>query len=244
MRVKELFKWHTLTLYKSLFIFYGIMGLLYAFINIMIALNFGEATISTSSSSLAYLFVIGIITFSETFKFGVGHGISRKTMLVTTLATSAALSVATMLLDMIFNLIASLLTQNNALDFVDIFSIYDSHTFSFAGENLITALALMLFVNFAVAISGYFIGALNHRMSKVVRLFVYIGVPVLLIGVLPATYALIPKAFQNMLKTCISNIASFAIASPYNLLLMVAIAIAVLFGASVLLVRRAPFKTI
>lgn len=207
MKTKAALHYLTHQVGKALLIYYGIILAVNLMFFILLRLT------STGSvqfngfevASMIFIFVTGINMFKETFLFFMQHGRSRRTLYVASviIILLASLVMATVDLFVVRSL--------NIMDF----SLHDAQllgTFSLVDTTL--GIAAFEFSNMTISYAllgllGMFLGALYYRMNLMQKLVVSIGVPVLVIIVLPLVdvhYAggvLLPAFYQSLMLALI-----------------------------------------
>lgn len=244
MKIKQLFQWQILTTMKSAGIFYLIIYLTYTVLGtLVIIIGDNTKTVGISFSTAIFLFVSSIVFFVETLRFGLANGISRKTMLCTQALTILSISLVMSLIDLFNNWFFALTMGMGEPNLIaGIFNL-NQYEYSFWGESALVAILCNFGVGLVFATTGYFAATLNYRMGKLLRLVVYIGVPVILLVGLPVLWQIIPVNVQQTITTAFGNVLGWFGQSPYNPILIFAAVSIILYGFSILLVRRISLKT-
>lgn len=234
MKIKELYLWQMINIKKSLYIFYSIIYAIYLFSIVILKITGNPRVGGMDVSSVIYLFLAGLIFFGETFKFALCNGVSRKTILITNVFTTLSLTAAMTLIDIF-----------NRWFFCFIAGLDDTTIFNYVyrGGNLISRIICTFGVYMLFASIGYFIGGLNSRMGKMLKLLVYITLPVLIIVGVPLGISILSETAIQSLGKFFSNFFSYITASPYNMFLVAIVSSVVFYIFSVFLVRKAPLKT-
>lgn len=230
---------------KSLLIYYAIMLflLLASFLTTEVFFHFsvnGAAINGIEISSMIFIFVCGLNSFKEPFRMFLQNGLSRKTLFLSYICSLLSVTGVMAIVDTSIGAIGhSLGSYQSAFH-----EFYRQH-FSAAGPGqvfVVFALSLMLYTTSALA--GYFIASLYYRMNKGLKLLVSIGVPVLLIIVLP----IVDMGYANgVISRSIGEILLLAsgVKAGYNPLYPLGSCIilsSVLAGLTYLLQRRAVIK--
>lgn len=129
------------------------------------------------TASIIFLFVVGLNSFKEPFRFFMQNGTSRKTMFKSYLCGTALLSLALSVIDRIINILSRLLfAQIDSISFKSMF-----HRVPGIPGNgamfILTAAVLSFFVYATAMMLGYLITTMYYRMNKTLKLIVSIGVP-------------------------------------------------------------------
>lgn len=248
MKIKQLYLWQMRITRNAILTFYGIMALIYTLFVVLFSVssfNGGSdmATAISVQSTPIFVGVMSISLFPVTFKFAMANGVSRKTLLITQTLSIFSTAVAATLFDALLGIVSTniinvfiqgkITIQSNfiAVDYSSISSILNA---------VIIIFGLYLMLGFA----GLFLIALNNRMSKVIKLFVYIGVPTIAI-VATTLIAIFGGAnLHNAISSFVNAVWKFISINTFNAVL-VSILFAAFFGAlSVICIRRAPLKTV
>lgn len=236
MKIKKLYSWQMINMKYSLCIFYTIIYSIYILTSVLSYFidNFNITQMGTSSA--IFLFISGLVFYGETFRFSLANGVSRKTILFTQGIMLASISLFMTLLDLLNSYIFIKIQQitNEASLFKHVYK--DSNTFD---------LIIWLFgIYLMCAILGHFLATLNYRMNKLLKLVVYIGVPVILLAAIPLIMTRLKAPTLNIVKEFFGNIIEYLATSPYNAFLVTIGVSAVLYFFSVLLVKKAHLKTV
>jgi hypothetical protein len=130
------------------------------------------------------IFVIGLVSFKEYFKFSLANGISRKTQFFSTTAALGILSTVLAFIDTINCLIFTHITHYCPL-FLQIYGIGSSFSDSspiLTPQMLFENFLWLVFLYFLVSMIGLFITTLYYRMNRGFKIAVSIFVPVVLIN--------------------------------------------------------------
>ncbi len=150
----------------------------------------------TETAAIIFLFVLGLNSFREPFRMMMQNGISRKTMFNGFIITALILSAGMSVINEIFLLIVRFLTGFYNVSYTSLFEqIYFSDSGSWGNYNTMqSAVVEILFLTFlsaAAMMFGYFITSLYYRLNKSGKIAVSIGVPAMLIIVIPVFDALV-----------------------------------------------------
>ena len=240
MKIKQMIKWNWQNSYMGLIVLYGVFILLYLFA-FAVNVSAGGETVNVngmSTGSVVMMLVYGIVLFSQSLRFGLGNGVSRRTVFLSFLAFFGIFSVCMTVGDVLLQLLVSLFTDNST----DVLLLLFGHEHSLQLTTRLSLMGCLLAVHLAFGMIGYFIGGAYYRMGKYLRLGVSIGVPAFLFVVLPILVMLLPAAAQKGIFGAITAAADFLLLSPLHLgagLLTVAAAFGVFAW---LFIRRAPIK--
>ncbi|MFZ2538193.1 MAG: hypothetical protein WAX04_04760 [Oscillospiraceae bacterium] len=235
MKTKELYLWQMINIKKSLYIFYSIIYAIYV-VSFLISKISGDIHVGGMGvSSGVFMLVTGIVFFGETFKFGLCNGVSRKTIIVTQVVTLLSLSLAMTLIDTINAWLFSLIVDVN--DTSGFYAFYHS-------KNVFELILWTFGIYLLFGTIGHFIATLNSRLTKFMKMLVYIPISVLLVVGLPLGISVLSASAKETLFKFISNVFTYLKASPYNMMLVAIIIAVIVYLLSILLVRKAPLKTV
>lgn len=233
MKFKSALKYQLLDVKRSIIIFYIVIIFLMLLLtaatlwfnsqisitepeNVRIEMSFGGAT-------AIFLFVVGLNAYKSSFHMLTANGVSRKTMFGSFIVTALIITAGMALID---SLLALLLRQ---IIVYDVF-IFDNYEMSIVTQFVSSLGTLML---------GYLITTLYYRMSKPIKLLVSVGVPAMLIIVLPIMDA---SLFGYAITRAMSALYEFVTSTP-AIAMVSRVAAFMLFGAlAFLTLRRAPVK--
>lgn len=244
MKIKQMLRWLCET---SLTSFCGFYISMYAILLIswIVSLFFPSAHVNMQTFSVSpqvMLFVYGIVQFYGATRFGLGHGVSRKTIWLSFLLLSAAMAV--MVLPM--NLFGEWLGKIAGMDTRPVetylyLSTCDVESRGFFFGLMAERICSVLFCGCL----GYFIGGVYYRLNNFGKWAVSIGVPLGLLVVLPLiiTY-LFTSEMRIWLKNAVQEfVMLFLLKTPWNLALFFFVLAVILAAASFPLIRKAPLKT-
>lgn len=213
----------------------------------------GTVRISTTGSlelaSMITIFVVGLNSFKEYFKFFSANGVSRKTQLCSTAAALGVLSAVFALIDTINSIIFTkvmvyrpMLIQAYGLRYGYVSSMTKSPVLT---PQILAENFLWLFCTcFLISIFGLLITTLYYRMNKGLKIAVSIAVPVLLINGLPDFDALyLDGAILKALSNAVSAAWGFSNGyNPYIGMFSMLVLSAIFFTLTFLLARKAAVK--
>ncbi len=171
----------------------------------------------TETTSIIYLLISGIVSYRTLFHICLQNGISRKTMFQSYLIFSLLLSGGMALIERI---IYSLLYGNKL--YVSMFDqIYDGLKYDSFLLLMLTQMFWYFSMFFFSCMFGYFISALFYHLDRVKRLYVFLGVPVTIVVLIPLfDYFVMKGRITNitvrMLKVMFGVNQGFR---PYNLVI-------------------------
>ncbi len=242
MKIKQMLRWNWQNSWLSLLVVYGVMMAVCVLTVILVAIaSFSDIHINgVTISSTVMLFVVGIVLFSQSLRFGLANGVSRRSVFwgfgLFMLAFAVIVSVADVLLSGLFGLV--LVPTDELLPY-----IYQQYTAEKGGVLSFVALTVCsITLKLLTGLFGYFIGGAYYRMNKPVKLLVSIGVPVTLFILLPIGFGLLPSGIQNTLWRALLSALKFLVSSPYALAAVLAAAAVLFYFFSWLFIRRAPAK--
>lgn len=174
----------------SIFYFIMLIMLLFMAFSIVTIINRGgHATIGgLESGSMIFIFVCGLNSFLSPFRISMANGVSRKTMFVSHLISFASISVFMAAVDTLYAFAATSFVPYRST----FYQIYGSHFTARPVEGIVHS-PLFLLQSFLWSVCiylmcvalGYLISSLYYRMNKAMKLVVSIGVPGLIMIVLP-----------------------------------------------------------
>ena len=110
MKIKQMIKWNWQNSYMGLIVLYGVFILLYLFA-FAVNVSAGGETVNVngmSTGSVVMMLVYGIVLFSQSLRFGLGNGVSRRTVFLSFLAFFGIFSVCMTVGDVLLQLLAAL----------------------------------------------------------------------------------------------------------------------------------------
>lgn len=189
LQIKTPLKYQLNNYKHVILIMYLCVYLITLLIFILHRLNFSVSGSNFELVSATTVFVVGLNSFKDHFKFFSANGVSRKSQFFSTVAALGILSAIFALIDTINNILFAHFTVNSTL-FLQIygsrfgFDISKNHIHTMPQIVLETFLWLVFFY-FFLSIVGLFITTLYYRMNKGLKIAVSIVVLVLL-NTLPA----------------------------------------------------------
>ncbi|MDF2632786.1 MAG: hypothetical protein K0Q85_1382 [Caproiciproducens sp.] len=162
----------------------------------VIAILVFNANISSSGglemASMITIFVVGLNSFKENFKFFSANGVSRKTQLCSTIASLGTLSAIFALIDTINGIIFThvmvyrpMLVQAYGPRYGYALDVYPYSSPVLTAQILAEDFLWLLCTCFFVSMVGLWITTLFYRMNRGLKIAVGIAVPVLLLNGLP-----------------------------------------------------------
>ncbi len=198
--------------------------------------------------SVILVFVCGIVSFRESFKFLSQNGITRKQFFVARLCSMALLSVVTSLFDLGLVAIGRIILPS--AEDISLSKVFDTAYTPFwnGGNTLIRSAVyfLLLILGHMLFLAlGFVIGIAYYRMNRIVKIIVSIGVPLLLFYGLP----ILDFVFLNgVIFRTLGNILiaafgfSLPVPNPFIAILSLFGSTIVFFGLAWAMVRRVPVK--
>ena len=243
MKIKQAMRYQLHTFVRQAMIYYAVTLGVYT-IGAIIAAILGERNVAMGGgdfSTSIFLLIVGMNAFKSHFQLFVQNGISRKTLFTGLILSALLLSFGAMLADSLYPLLFPLLERTSF--FQEVYRVDRGFR-----NTLIGSLWTTLFFFGAMCI-GFFITVLYYRMSKLLKIIVSAGVPVVFFVVLPIVEALVPSFhFYSVLFRFVGWCLGWNYNNllggldPVRPLLSFAVFGAGLSGLSFLLVRRATFK--
>lgn len=191
-------------------------------------------------STLIFLFIAGLNSFSTTFRCFLQNGLSRSRLVLSYAACMVILALAMALLDGL-----NLLLPAQWVTYESLFGQAYGPQWMVSAGGIATSLLWGALLNFRVAMLGYFITALYYRMSRLLKVLVSVGVPVLFVVILPMmeemfTKGAIVKAIGRYLV--FEWYGSMDAGHPWNAIVFSVLYSAVFLGLAWLLIKGAQLK--
>ena len=210
MKINAATKYHIYSTKMAIVIFYIIM-IISTVLSFLLSLIFDGNTKfgGISESSVIFLFVIGICSFTGPFKMMMQNGVSRNELWKSFIKSSALIASAMSAIDLFVTGIASLFMNVVPMSIV-ISSAYLDNSLLKIINSFFLQVAL-----YVLAISlGYFIRLIYYRLNKLGRTIISISVPVFLFIGLP----MIELHMLNPVDWSLSSIIDFFAwtTAPYN----------------------------
>lgn len=191
------------------------------------------------AASIIFLFVVGLNAYKQTFHLFAANGVSRKTMFKSFAATAGIVCAGMALIDGAYALVFRQFVNYAPTWMMSFADRYADGGWLMYAEGLLW----MFFSYLSCIMFGYFITTAYYRMSKALKIAVSVGLPILVLIVLPIVDATL---FSGAIFNAFGTIAAFCSGemsnSPY-----VAMASDLVFAAlygllAFLLARRATVK--
>jgi hypothetical protein len=225
-----------------LIIFYFVIAAMLTLMGISISLADKYQTSMTvgglEMASVIFIFIVGLNSFKSTFHMLSANSVSRKTMFLSFLAVIAAVAAGMAVIDSLY----ALMMRATGYYQPAFEQMYGLASLSMTARTT-TGFIWMICCYLAAGMTGYLISALFYRMSKPVKLLVTIGVPVLLLFVLPAVdFSLFDGAVAKAVGAFFSWASGLSNGNPYMGMVSNAVLFVLLGCLSYFVLRRAPVK--
>lgn len=254
MKAKACFLYQILDLRWALLIYYFVIFCItllanFSVITMTSSLSIaGEDTIIMSGimfSSCIFMFIVGLNSFTENFRFSLQNGVSRKTLFLTRLFTAGTTALFMGLLDQIFHSLINLVGKLSSSPLMSI-SLFQQ-LYPTAWGNPVQGFFLSVIFGFCLlflmANVGYAVVMLFYRVGKLGKVLVGAGVPALLIFGIPALKALDSMYFGERLRAfsnaVIQPVMDFAFNTAPNCMISLLVLAALFALFDWLLLRRA-----
>lgn len=215
---------------KAVGIYYSII-LILALGWIIAMLNTNVKGYANFGSTGIFIFILGLNTFKNSFKFTHANNVSRKRFYYGTMIAIVIVSLFMAFADTIFTSIF-LEIGNYKSNFQQ---IYNSVSFV---DNFFWSFGLLLFAT----ILGWFITMLYYRANNILKIIISI-MPVIIIIIFSYINTLFNgKVFKSLISFLGSIMGVTGNVNPYNAVLSFTIGSIGLLALSYLLIRRAPIK--
>ncbi|MDD4113006.1 MAG: hypothetical protein PHC56_08245 [Herbinix sp.] len=248
MNVKLAAKYQLNEYIKSIKIYYLVLVLIMLFFGIIASVERSDGVSyfgGIESTTMIFLFILGLNSFKETFLMMLQNGITRKSMFIGRLITILVTSISMTVIDRLVNSLGELVNNSKR---VKIGRMYEM-TFPKRAESLhvivvnLEAILIIMGIYIAAMVAGYFITTAYYRMNKVLKIIASIGVPALFFVLLPIFDLAV---FKGKISTAMGRMFRFMsggdTGNPYNLLLTCLVFSVVAVGLTWLLIRKAVEK--
>lgn len=244
MKTKPMLRW---LFESSLNAFIGFYISMYAILLVSCIITFFVPAKNVSMNSFSVspqvmLFITGIIQFYGATRFGLGHGVSRKSIYLSVILFFIVMSVLILPLNLLGEWLGSLAGMNTRpVETYFFLSTCDVNSRAFLLALMVERISSV----FLCGTLGYFTGGIYYRLTTKWKWIVSIGVPVGLLVVLPlAVTYLFPYETKIALKDAIQRfVMQFLLKTPWNLALVFLLAAMFCAAACFLLIRKTPLKT-
>ena len=259
LQMKTALKYHISDYRNTVLIMY-----LCVYLAVLMILIFGNVKISSSGSSVRIsttggleiasmitIFVVGLNSFKENFKFLSANGMSRKTQLCSTIASLGILSAVFALIDTINSIIFThvmvyrpMLVQAYGPRYGYALNVYPFRSPVLTAQILAEDFLWLLCTCFFISMVGLWITTLFYRMNRGMKIAVGIAVPVLLLNGLPYLDELY---FGGAFLKALASAASAALGlsggfNPYIAMVSMLVFSGIFAALTFLLARRAALK--
>lgn len=242
MKLQPIIKYQLYASKGPLLIFYSIMFSILLLTTSSFAL-FGSGAAEVRGNDMAsiiFIFVLGLTSFREDFRFCLANGVSRKTQFKGFIVAILVIAGLMAVIDTIYTNLFSALVP-----YYSFFSMIYGHigpdeaeTFLFRIDGLLWS----FFLYAAFAILGYFITLVYYRSNLLMKLIVSIVPPVLLFILLPY-WAFVNQTISDSLIGLIDLILGLgSIPNPYSAMLSFSVFFILFSAGSYWLMKRAPIK--
>lgn len=236
---------------KSILVFYLVVFCIYLLtaVAVIAISHYGNGDISGSmsgmeSAALIFLFVSGMNSFKENFGMLTQNGVSRRSLLVGRIFVMATVCLFMVLVDKVWYFITVGMSGifKNVIDtslFMDMFYNRSAvlSPFGLHMESLVFNFASY----FMAMCLGYLVTVIFYRMSKLGKLIIGVGVPVLFLIVLPIVDTLLCKGLINYhVSNFIVRMLGLNVGNPMYAVGSFFVVSAITLAASWLVMRRAP----
>ena len=238
-KAMKMVRWAWQNAYISLIVYFAIMTGLYLLFTAADRLFHTQGEVNgISVSSFVMLFVVSLVLFAQSVRFGLGNGVSRRSIFFGLCVHALGVSALLTLADSLFLAVFGLFTDTSG----ELLNLIYGMRATGQGASAVSLMVGAFACNLFASILGFFIAGANYRMNRVVKLIVSIGVPgPLLIGT-PLVLAALPAPVVRSLGQAVGSFFSFMGRSPYHLALPLTGTVVVLGFFCWLLIRRAPLK--
>lgn len=244
MKSLKVAKYEFLDALNSIKAYYAILIAIFVSITLLAGTNEGEIKSSgIEFSTIIFIFIAGLNSFKNSFKFTQGNNISRKTffqgLMISTLPIAALMAVVDVTLNRIYNVFEFCPT------------IYDMTYDKGFGQNawsqsnsLGTLFATVMFLIFLYIMTfnlGIFINLIYYRSNTVLKVIISVA-PFVLITLIGNFHDLFPQEFWNGVGTFLVNSFGLNNYNAYAAIFSFFTIAIVLSGFIFILIRRAVVK--
>lgn len=257
MRLKASFLYQILDLRWAFLIYYIVILFLALFTSLtVVSFSAASAGIVGGNESVAisgitvasamFLFIVGLNSFTENFRFGLQNGVSRKTIFLSRMCTAAASSLFMAVVDQIIHTAVSLSVLGQGNPHQASVSLFQQ-LYPAASENPVQGFFLSVVFSFCLLLFisnvSYAIVMLFYRVGKLGKVLVGAGIPAALIFGIPAIKALDTLYFGERLRAfsnaVIAPVLDFAFNTVPNCMISLFLLAALFALIDWLLLRRA-----
>lgn len=244
MKSLKIAKYEFFDALNSIKAYYAILIAIFVSITLLAGTNDGEIKSSgIEFSTIIFIFIAGLNSFKNSFKFTQGNNISRKTffqgLMISTLPTAALMAVADVILNRIYNLVVFCPTIYDMLYSKGFGEHYWSQSNSFS-----TLLGTVMFLVFLYAMAfnlGVLINLIYYRSNTVLKVIIS-AAPFALMTLLVNFHNLLPQEFFNSVGKFLFNAFGLNNNNAYAACFSFFVIAALFSGGIHLLMRRAVVK--
>ncbi|QOR36427.1 hypothetical protein IMX26_06350 [Clostridium sp. 'deep sea'] len=240
MKIKTYIKYQVADSRNSISIYYLIIFTVLVLAFLSKALNFGGIQVNGLELSTAiFMFVGGIATFKDGFKFGLVNGLTRKTIFTGLVLAVFPIAAIMAFVDSIIRVVGSLISGYE--------SIFSSMYLSrYTGNSLLSYLEGFLWMVFLYALInllGMLISMIYYRSNKRLKQLISFGVPLLFLISIPILDKSVPGGVINRIyKAFAIFFGKYNTSNPLLFVFWSSIAIIVIALFQYLLIRKATVK--
>lgn len=244
MKSLKVAKYQFFEVLNSIKVYYAIVIAIFLAITLLATTNGGEVSSSgIEFSTMIFIFIAGLNSFKNSFKFTQGNNISRKTffkgLMISTLPIATLMAVADVILNRIYNL------------FVVCPTMYDMLYYKGFGQNawnqsnslgtLFGTVMFLIFLYIMIFNLGIFINLIYYRSNTVLKVIISVA-PFILITLIGNFHDLFPQEFWNGVGNFLVSAFGLNNYNAYAAISSFFVMAVVLSGFTFLLVRRAVVK--
>lgn len=248
MKLKAALKYQIHEFIRPLIIFYIVVYALLIYMGIQQAIMAERGlTVEFSGLEMAsgiFIFIVGLNSFKTTFQLFLANGVSRKTMFKSYLGAVAPLAALMALVDSINSLVLSSVGNFHSM-FYQVYSVRYGEISTFGAKMQVfwEGFVWMTLLYVMIAMTGFFLTTIYYRMGKSLKLIVSVGVPVLLVIILPYIDSnILDGAISKAMDHFFRIVWGMNDRNPYIAVLTCFVTFAVFSGFSFLTMRRATVK--
>lgn len=241
MKIKETTRYYLADAKKSIIIYYFVMAAIYT-LNIIATLAFphsGSTYMNNDSTTIFFLFIVGLCSFKENYYMMTQMGVSRKSMFFGRLISAPIMALGMAICDRVMATFFIFVTK----------SMPSLHFETMIGGNgfmgQIYAILLASLISLFVILLGNFITILYFRLNTLGKVVVSVGTPILLqVTIFAGVFNKRFEPFVRFTAKVFSWIFTIGEGTFYmnNLMITLVILSAAFAGFAWLLLRRATVK--
>lgn len=253
MKELKMAKFQVLGTIPTVSVYYALFLSFIAFLVLMsVNPNAGFTSSGLEMSSAVFIFIVGLNSFKESFKFSQANNISRKTFFKGVIMGMIPITLSMSIIDLIINRFYNIFVHCPT-NFDMIYGSFRDTGMRYAGSNVVawtqandfSTLFGTITWQFAVYSSFFLLGILisliYYRSNKLLKVLVSV-VPVILITLLNIAFRMIPTPIRNGILNFISAAFGWQSRNPYMAVLSFIVLASIFACFGYLLIKKAVAK--